>query len=63
MLLECDLPMSKETCVPRGGILAYIASTFAEDKNRNHESTSSNMLALSYFLRSKAFWSVFSQMC
>lgn len=36
-----------------------LLSTFAEDKNRNHESTSSNRLALSYFLRSKAFWSVF----
>ena len=31
MLLECGLPMSKETCVPEDGILAYIASTFSED--------------------------------
>lgn len=31
MLLECGLPMSRETCVAEDGILAYIASTFAED--------------------------------
>lgn len=42
MLLECELPMSKETCVPRGGILAYIASLPLQKIKTNHESTSSN---------------------
>lgn len=31
MLLECGLPMSKKTGVPKDGILAHVASTFAED--------------------------------
>lgn len=31
MLLECGLPMSKDTYVPKDGLLAYIASTFTED--------------------------------
>lgn len=47
MLLEYDLPMSKETCVPQGGTFA---STFAEDiKTEILKALSSNMLALVIF--------------
>lgn len=46
MLLECGLPMSKETCVPEDGILAYTASTCAADIETNNNASTSNMLAL-----------------
>lgn len=49
MLLECGIPMSKETGVPKDGILAHVASTFAEDRNRNNNESASNMLALNSF--------------